>query len=217
MKNAAFRLLPVVVALGGCASNPPPPPAPPPPPPATGLSSAGYTPGVPGGISSESYSTTATVIAIDRNTRSVTLLQSDGSQVAFTAGPEVRNFDQINIGDHVTATLSTDFEISVRKAGTRVPQGEVTAAAIAKKGEKPGVVAVTAMQGSAKITKLDTVRREVTLQFSDGSTGTYPVRADVDMTKASVGDEVVFRSTEMRSIIVTQPSAPSGGKVDTGR
>ena len=46
---------------------------------------------------------TATVIAIDRSTRDVTLKGPKGNWIIVTAGPEVKNFDQINVGDKVHA------------------------------------------------------------------------------------------------------------------
>ena len=46
---------------------------------------------------------TATIIAIDRTTRDITLKGPQGNWIVVTAGPEVKNFDQINVGDKVHA------------------------------------------------------------------------------------------------------------------
>jgi Cu/Ag efflux protein CusF len=193
-----FRLLPLFAVLGACASTPPPPAD-------TALSSTAYQEGVPGSIATESYSTTATVTDVDRSSRQVTLLNSDGSKVAFVAGPEIRNFDQIDVGDHVTATLDVELVISVRRAGAPVREGVVMAQGTAPEGNKPGAISITTTQGSARVLSLDAARREVTLVFSDGGTRTYPVRSDVDMSKVGAGDEVVFRATAAHSIVVSKP------------
>ena len=47
--------------------------------------------------------------------------------------------------------------------------------------------------------------RKATLLFPDGTSHTFKVRPDVDMTKQSVGDEVVIRTTEAVAISVEKP------------
>src|SRR5689334_4725512 len=48
---------------------------------------------------------TATVQSIDKETRTVVLLHGDGTTSDYKCGPGVRNFDQIKVGDQVTATV----------------------------------------------------------------------------------------------------------------
>ncbi len=200
--TAASLLFPMILVTGACAGAPPRPDT---TPTAAASAEAASSPGVQGRIATASYSATATVSGIDRSTRRVTLSSRDGSTVSFVAGPEVRNFDQLKIGDRVTATVDTELVIAVRKGGPPIPQGVVMVQRRAAEGDRPGVVSVTAMQGVARITRLDTARREATLLFSDGSTQTFPVRPGIDLTTISVGDEVVFRATEAHSIVVGSP------------
>ena len=49
---------------------------------------------------------TATITAIDKTTRDITLKGPKGNWVVVTAGPEVKNFDQIDVGDKVHANTS---------------------------------------------------------------------------------------------------------------
>jgi Cu/Ag efflux protein CusF len=201
--KTAFRLLlAIVFSSGGCASSTPK---------ADTTASAASQPSgvaatqpVQGTIATTTYSATATVSAIDPVTRRVTLQRSDGSIVSFIAGPEVRNFDRIHVGDHVTATVDTELVIAVRKSGgPPVEEGAVSVVGRAPKGEQPAAAAVTSMQGVAKIANLDIAHRQATLVFSDGSTQTFPVRPGIDLGTISVGDEVVFRATQAHSIVVT--------------
>ena len=46
----------------------------------------------------------AGVVALDPATRGITLEREDGTQLAMIAGPEVRNFDQIEVGSVVEAS-----------------------------------------------------------------------------------------------------------------
>ncbi len=49
----------------------------------------------------KSATSVATVVGIDYEARTGTLMLSDGKTVTFSAGPEVRNFDQMKVGDRV--------------------------------------------------------------------------------------------------------------------
>src|SRR5512143_3537229 len=63
-----------------------------------GQSDQGRTPG--GTIASADVAI-ATVVAIDQQTRKVTLRGEGGKEWTFTAGPEVRNLAQVQRGDRV--------------------------------------------------------------------------------------------------------------------
>ena len=49
----------------------------------------------------------ATVTAIDMNTRQVTMRGAGGNTFTVVAGPEVRNLSQVRVGDTVTSTTTT--------------------------------------------------------------------------------------------------------------
>src|SRR5262245_43503467 len=75
---------------------------------------------------SESISLSATVEKIDKPHRMVTLKGPDGKTVVVTAGDEVRNFDQIKVGDHVNVTYSESVAVAVGKPGEAMPKTQVT-------------------------------------------------------------------------------------------
>ena len=52
---------------------------------------------------------------------------------------------------------------------------------------------------------LDSDKRTATLRFQDGTTRTYPVRSDLDMSKYKVGDKMLIRLTESVALAVTKP------------
>jgi hypothetical protein len=52
---------------------------------------------------------------------------------------------------------------------------------------------------------MDLEHRKATLRFPNGQSETFEVRKDVDMTKAKLGDEVVFRATEALAISIEKP------------
>ena len=75
----------------------------------------------PSGIEGELVVVTATVKAIDKKNRVVTLKFPDGKEKKVKSGPEVRNFAQIRVGDEVKAqflsALSRKGETSAEVAG----------------------------------------------------------------------------------------------------
>jgi len=161
--------------------------------------------GVPGGTIVETHKITATVNAVDAASRHVTLVTADGTKTTFKAGPEVVNFNQIQVGDQVKALVAEQLVVFVRKGGEPANDREVTAVALAPVGAKPGLVMANTVEVTARVEALDLEHRTATLRFPDGTTQSFKVRKDVDMTKAKIGDEVVFRATEALAISVEKP------------
>jgi len=161
--------------------------------------------GVPGGTVVQTYKVTATVTAVDAATRRVTLSTADGNKTIFKAGPEVANFEQIQVGDQVKATLVEQVIVFVRKDGEPASDGESAAVALAPLGDKPGMLLANTVEVTAKVEAIDLDHRKATLRFPDGHAQIFSVRKDVDMTKGKIGDDVVIRTTEAMAITVEKP------------
>ena len=161
--------------------------------------------GVPGGVIVQTYKITVTVTAVDAASRKVTLTMADGAKTIVKAGPEVVNFDQIQVGDQVKATVAEQLVMFMRKNGEPANDGEAAAVALAPVGAKPGVVMANTVEVTGKVEAIDLAHRKATLRFPDGTSKTFKVRKDVDMTKGKIGDEVVFRTTEALAISVEKP------------
>ena len=67
---------------------------------------------------------------------------------------------------------------------------------------KPGGLVAQVTQVTAMVVAIDQTKRTATLRFDDGSTETFPVRDDIDLSRHKVGERVVFRHTEMVAISV---------------
>jgi hypothetical protein len=184
-----------VLAFTSCSSTP------------AGENTAGaaYQEGVPGGVVVETTKETATVTAIDTANHKVTLVTPAGKKDTVTCGPEVVNFDQIHVGDQVKITLTEQLAISMGTAGAPPSDGGTAVVALAPKGAKPGAFVAHTVQVTAKVTAIDLKHHKATLQFPDGTTKTFAVRKDVDLTKRQVGEEVVICATEALAISVEKP------------
>ena len=160
----------------------------------------------PGGAVVETTTITATVDAIDAANRTVTLKFPDGKMKTVKAGPEVRNFDQIKVGDQVKATYAESVAIFVRKSDEKPSAGETQAVKVAPKGAKPGVVMVNTSEITAKVEAIDYKKRTVTLKGPEGNVRTFTVDKSVKkFSNVKVGDELVVRVTDALAIVVEKP------------
>jgi hypothetical protein len=164
-------------------------------------------PGVAGGIIEDTSTISVKVVEVDRVTRKVTLADDAGKKASFVAGDEIRNLDQLQVGDKVTATLKDRLTIYVRPAGAGDEAGATYAAAVAKapKGTKPGGIVAESYEVIASVSAIDATERTATLQFADGSTRPVQVRPDVDLARYKVGDTVIIRVTSALSVLAAQP------------
>jgi hypothetical protein len=163
------------------------------------------TESIPGGSVVQTYELEATVAAIDKANRKVTLVDAAGIKTTVKAGPEVSNFDQIRVGDQLKITAAQELVVSVAGKGETPADGGAQVVALAPKGAKPGGIIVQTTRVTAKVTAIDAEHHQATLQFEDGSTRTVAVRPDVDLGKRKVGDQVVIRTTESLAIKIAKP------------
>ena len=61
-----------------------------------------------------------TVSAVDKNTRAVTILGASGKVMTVTAGPQIKNFKQIKVGDLVTLSYVAALGLELKKGGGRL-------------------------------------------------------------------------------------------------
>jgi hypothetical protein len=198
LKWAGVALLPaVMLALTSCSST------------STdqgqGATVVATQPGVPGGVMVNTYEITATVTAIDAASRKLTLATPDGKKTEFKAGPDVVNFPQIQVGDQVKATVAEQVAVYLATDAPPPTDGAAAMVALAPVGAKPGALMASTVQVTATVTDINLKDHKATLQFPDGSTKTFKVRPDVDLTKRKVGEQVVIRYTEALAISVEKP------------
>src|SRR5262245_9310527 len=106
---------------------------------------------------------TATVTAINHDTRNITLRGSEGNEVSFKVDPAARNLDQVKVGDRVAVGYYESIAINVQKPSEAV--NEVRAAADrAQPGEKPAGIAAQQTTITATIEAIDRTVPSVTLR-----------------------------------------------------
>jgi hypothetical protein len=161
---------------------------------------------VRGGVVLDAVASTATVQSVNPADRTVVLKHPDGSVSTYECGPDVRNFDQIKVGDQVTATVAESVAIGLIKGGG-APTGAGTSSAMVRAplGAKPGARIVDSVGFIARVVSVDAANRQVTLQTADG-TQTVKVSPDINLANVSPGDDVGVRLTRAFAIAVTPPA-----------
>ncbi|MEI7636702.1 MAG: hypothetical protein WCJ37_05310 [Syntrophus sp. (in: bacteria)] len=161
--------------------------------------------GEPGAVVVDTVKATAKVTAIDAAKRTVTL-EMDGKSKTITCGPEVRNFDQIKVGDLLKVTFVEALAVYLQKAGAPAGGEEVKTVTLAPKGSKPGVLVTDTIVLKAKIDAVDAKKGTVTITTPAGETKTMKVDKKVKGLKAlKKGDDIVVRYTEALAIVVEAP------------
>jgi hypothetical protein len=164
----------------------------------------------PGSMVGNAVIMSATVEAIDKADRKITLKGPEGNVFTIVAGEEVRNFKEIKVGDEVHAEYYQSVAVSLGKPGE---EPEVTAsvgAVRAEKGKKPGAVAVETVDVVVPVRAIDRENRTVTFQGPSGILRTVGVDDGImSYDQLKVGDTIQLRYTEAVAIWVTKEK-PSG-------
>jgi hypothetical protein len=156
----------------------------------------------------------AQVVAIDKATRTVTLKGPQGKVVDIVAGDEVKNFDQIKLGDFVVARYVQALTLELRK--TKVKAGEPTVtegAARAKPGERPAVAGAREVTAIADVIGVDAKKSTITLKGPRGNVVTLNVQNPDQFKVVKKGDQVEVTYTEALALSVEPaPKKPATPK-----
>ncbi len=162
--------------------------------------------GKPSVTKEEMVTAMATVKAIDLKNRLVTLEDEEGNTFDVLVGEEARNLPQLKVGDIVEATYRESVAVKVYKPG-EVPSitGGTSMVTGAKKGEKPGGLAVQQATVTATVESIDKENQTAVLKGADGKSVTIKVKDPKNLENVHPGDEVVATYTRALAISVRKP------------
>jgi hypothetical protein len=155
----------------------------------------------------------AQVLAIDKATRTLTLRGPKGAALDVVAGDEVRNFDQIKVGDYVVARYVAALTLELRK--TKVAAGDPTVregAAKAQPGERPAVAGARQITAIADVTAVDPQKSTITLKGPRGNVVTLNVQNPDQFKVVKKGDQVEVTYTEALALTVEPAPKPAAAK-----
>ena len=147
----------------------------------------------------------ATVLAIDLDTRVVTLKGAKGNVFDLKVGEEAKNLPQVKVGDEVVAKYYESLLVEVKKPGA--PGGVTTSGALAtaKPGDKPAGVVTNQVTVTTTVEKIDPKKAYVILKGPEGNSVKVKVQDPKNLKNVKVGDQVVITYTEALAISVEKP------------
>jgi hypothetical protein len=149
-------------------------------------------------------------VDVEKATRTLTLKGEDEEKWTFIAGPEVRNFDQIERGDRVIVEYFEGMVLALGPKGSDVrARFEKLEVERAKSGEKPAGKVTRTVEGLGEVVAVNPKERLVALQGAQ-RTVVLGVSGDVDLSSVKVGQEVEVVYVQSLAISVEPAPKVSG-------
>lgn len=149
---------------------------------------------------------TAEVTAIDLSTRHVTLKGPNGS-VTIHVSDQVKNLDQLKVGDKVGATYYESLVLEGKKAspGDNSAKAMSTTQIQDEQGQGGGAAGVQrTVVVVAKVYAIDKTAGTITLRGPQGNFRTFKVKDPSVLLHMTIGDDVVFKYTEAWAVAIAR-------------
>ena len=150
------------------------------------------------------------ITAIDKNTRAVTIKGGSGNVLTIIAGPQVKNFKKIKVGDLVTLNYVAALGLELKKGGGRLRERiESEQATAAKPGENPKGSMLRTVKIIADVMAVDAAAGSITLRGPQRSIDLF-VKDKELLKDIRVGDQIAatYEEATVVAITPTPPPAP---------
>ena len=149
-------------------------------------------------------SKSATITAIDKTTRVVTLKDAQGNMEDVVCGPEITRFSELKVGDTVTFAYHAAVVYQIVKPGDKA--GAAAADAMVRgQGVKPSGAVTKQMKTTVTIDAIDAAAPSVTVRTADGHKMTAKVQDKKNLVGLKVGDKVDITFTDALMVTVDAP------------
>ena len=146
-------------------------------------------------LKSEMRTETGVVENIDAATRAVTFKKTDGTVVTTIAGPDMKRFSELKVGDKVTAKFYENLIVRLKAPG----ESDVVSRTRATTGSEqvlPGGTKAKQVTITATIAAIDMNTPAITFTGPNGWKYTSKVQDTEALAKVKVGDKVDIVWTE---------------------
>jgi hypothetical protein len=163
------------------------------------------------GAIAQTVKASALVTAIDKATRTVTLKPAHGASFEVECGDEVKNFDQIAVGDEIVVQYVRALSLELKKS---VPAGtatrmETSDVVRSKPGEKPGGAIGRQVTVMTEVVDVNPKKKTISLKGPKGNVVVLDVRNPEQFKVVKKGDKVEAVYTEAVAISL-EPAKKSG-------
>jgi predicted RecA/RadA family phage recombinase len=166
----------------------------------------------PGKVSvAETVKASATVTAIDKATRKVTLKRADGKTFEVVASADVKNFDQVKVGDQLVVQYVQALTMEVKKGGGLRESTQSSDKAQSKPGQKPGGAVASEVTVTADVLAVDPKASTITVKGPNGHVVDLKVKNPEHFKVVKVGDQIQAVYVEALAIAI-EPGAKAAAK-----
>ncbi len=153
----------------------------------------------------------AVITAISPESREITLKDGD-KEFTYTAGPEVRNFDQLKRGDIVLIGFYAGLAFDIKPAdGEKPDRQDILQVQRAPKGAKPGVTIQHIVHAVGVVKDISKKERTITIEGAK-RTVVLKVSKAVDLDQIKKGDRVDATFLTLYAVQV-EPAPKVSGKI----
>ena len=152
-----------------------------------------------------------TVDAVDHAVRTVTIRLQDGRVVTLDVPPTAVRFEQVKVGDTISATYFDRVSIRLKPAGEAAVDRTVEPTTVGTPGMLPGATRTRQRVTTVTITGWDPANRVVSFTGPNGTAYTRGLLDTTDpkiMQGLKVGDRVDVTRTEAVTVAVQAAAAP---------
>ena len=149
----------------------------------------------------ETLTKTATIVAIDKTARMVTLKGQEGYMVDVLCGPEVQRFDALKVGDTVTFRYHESVVSAISRPGDK-PKDPLATKVTRASGDKPGGTIAQQMNATVTIEEIDPKVPSVSVKTESGSRMSFKVENAKNLEGYKVGDKVDITYTQALAVSV---------------
>ena len=154
---------------------------------------------------SGNISKSATIVAIDHTNRGVTLKDAQGNLEDIHAGPEIKRFDELKIGDTVTFSYHAAIVYQIVKPGGTAAPAQNGVSTVRGQGAKPSGAVTQQRTATVTVEKIDPAIPSITVKTADGHSMSAKVEDKKNIEGLKVGDKVSVTFTE--ALMITVDSA----------
>lgn len=147
----------------------------------------------------------AKIVALDSTSRLVTLQDDSGESETIYAGPEVKRFDELKVGDTVNFRYYESMVFAIKKPGAPASTAPADAAKVVRsQGAKPGATISEQQTATVQVKALDPKKAAITVLTDDGRTVSFQVDDPKNLKGVAVGDKVEITYTTAVMITVKE-------------
>jgi Cu/Ag efflux protein CusF len=147
-----------------------------------------------------------TIEKIDHKNRTVTIKGENGATVDVAAPSDMTRFDELKVGDHVTASYFESIAMAVLPPGTATPPSSSSMKRTPSGGASPGGTAVRQATATVTIMGVNPKTNEVTFRRANGDLKTVTVddpKLRDKIAELKPGDRVQVTYTEALAASIT--------------